>query len=262
MAVKKKKNGSTSFALAKRETWPLFSQEQGEVMEVVHEQVVGTDDSVFAFERLKVPTGGGTRWEVNTPDGHKLVDDLPCVILDSFNRRGYWIGSEVEGAGLSNSPPDCSSDDMITGRGRRSVEDDESSEQACLDCPLNVWGSGRNGRGKACSVKKRVFLLLPDSVYPIPLFLQVPPTSLKSFSQFARGLARFGTRLHHVTVSLSLKPDKDEGGNPFSRIEIKQLGDRMNDDQRAFMETLRAAMSPALRESATSMLRDDDDADE
>ena len=76
----------------------------------------------------------------------------------------------------------------------------------CSACPHNEFGSGRTGQGKACTNRRRLFMLLAGtynmtagglqmapfmeaSHYETTSFLQMtlPPTSLKAWGEYVRG---------------------------------------------------------------------------
>lgn len=210
--------------IIKAEEWPLLEREDAEILDIARQNFQGQQISAFHLERISVPTGGATKWTVETADGAELHDSVSGVILHAYDTRAYWIGSEEEGAGgLSNAPPDCSSIDCTSAEGRIS-SDAESGTRRCGDCPMSTWGSGRGGSGQACKVKKRIFILAPDSVHPIPIGLFLPPTSLKAFTQYVLRLSRFGLPMWGVVTEFSLTADKDSNGNPFARAVPKNIG--------------------------------------
>lgn len=53
----------------------------------------------------------------------------------------------------------------------------------CVSCPYNQFGSGSNGKGKACKNMRALYLLRSGEYLPIQLTL--PPTSLRPFSEFS-----------------------------------------------------------------------------
>lgn len=79
-----------------------------------------------------------------------------------------------------------------------------AQSESCLSCPLNQWGSGPNGKGKACRNRRRI-IMLPAGTYqggvlqPIldPAYygeaalhtLDIPPTNLGGWGEYVRGIA-------------------------------------------------------------------------
>lgn len=108
------------------------------------------------------------------PDG-STEKTLTGVIVYHHKARGYW---EVEGQQL----PTCSSMDGATGT-------NENGEQhACAACPFNAWGSGKDGRGKACKEMRWIYVLQEGEI--IPSRISLPPTSLGQFDAFVTALAQ------------------------------------------------------------------------
>lgn len=108
------------------------------------------------------------------PDG-STEKTLTGVIMFHHKARGYW---ETEGQQL----PTCSSMDGRMGT-------DENGEAAiCAGCPFNQWGSGKDGRGKACKEMRWIYFLQEDEI--IPSRISLPPTSLGSFDAFVTALAQ------------------------------------------------------------------------
>lgn len=100
---------------------------------------------------------------------------LEGVIVYHHKARGYW---EVEGQQL----PTCSSMDGTVGG-------DENGEiHTCANCPFNAWGSGKDGRGKACKEMRWIYVLRDGEI--IPSRISLPPTSLGSFDAFVTALAQ------------------------------------------------------------------------
>jgi len=141
---------------------------------VVAANVAGEVIEVGDLDRIKVPTGGATTWTVVGIDGEKSEKALEGVIIHVARRRAYWEDNNPTG-----EQPDCASLDCTTGVG--------DPGGACLECPLNQWGSavkqdGSHGRGKACKETALLFLLRPDS--NLPEIVSVPPGSLKPVKQY------------------------------------------------------------------------------
>ena len=108
------------------------------------------------------------------PDG-TTEKTLTGTIMYHHKARGYW---EVEGQQL----PTCSSMDGLTGL-------DENGEQhSCATCPFNAWGSGKDGRGKACKEMRWIYVLQEGEI--IPSRISLPPTSLGQFDAFVTALAQ------------------------------------------------------------------------
>lgn len=61
----------------------------------------------------------------------------------------------------------------------------------CASCPRNQWGTGHNGRGKACKNKRRLVMIAesdaadPAAIATAPVaYAQLPVTSVKNWSSY------------------------------------------------------------------------------
>ena len=145
-------------------------------------------DIALDFPQVKIPAGGQLSFEL--PNPLDPDDPTPCktiegVIVLQQTANAYWQDSDTTGA-----PPDCSSDDGVTGYG--------TPGGLCAACPLNTFGSGEGGKGKACKNMKNLYILQDGS--PMPLLLPLPPTSLKAFRQYANNLRFAGLGLSGVDL--------------------------------------------------------------
>ena len=88
-----------------------------------------------SFERIKIPSGGGTVFEISgdDPDEPETVKEFSAVILYQHPLNAYY---KEEYQGGSN-PPDCGSYDGVCGTG--------NPGGMCKTCPYNAFGSGKNG---------------------------------------------------------------------------------------------------------------------
>jgi hypothetical protein len=91
------------------------------------------------------------------------------MYLHSSNQ---WWETSFDQRGEETSPiPNCYSTDGIKPDGG-----DKIQSEMCVACPLNQFGSGRDGKGKACRNTRRLLFLPDDAV--IPVVLVAPPTSV------------------------------------------------------------------------------------
>jgi hypothetical protein len=127
------------------------------------------------FPRVKIPSGGTLQFELpgDNPQDPEYVKCLDGVILSSHLSNAYWpeAGHDDE----ENGPPLCSSADGVHGVGEPGG--------ACAFCPLNAFGTGKNGKGKACKNMRQLYLLREGEYMPILLTLS--PTSLQPYNNFA-----------------------------------------------------------------------------
>lgn len=175
------------------------------------------------FPQLKIPVGGATYFDIDD----ESVKEIQGVIIYHGPRNMYYA-SEFDG---SSNPPDCSSRDAITGFER--VPDAAEGEEGyikkeCENCPFNEFGSGKDGRGKACKEKHQLYILVSGQV--IPYSLMLPVSSIKEFNSFTSRLFNKGKFLSEVLTSFTLIQDKNATGIKYSKIAMKKVRDLTEDE--------------------------------
>lgn len=214
-----------------------------DLVEVMQENMGDDDFTPFDLDRIVVPGGGSTTWEVPGLNGIEETKTLRGIILLVQKSRGYWK-DELEGEG---TPPDCSSTDGNTGFGEPGG--------SCLTCPLNQFGSGKNG-SKGCKEVKNVFLLTENSM--LPVILQVPPTSLKALRKYSVQLTGAALRqLSGVVTEFTLQKTKSRSGYTHSAITLRLDGD-LNDDQRQKVKQFKAAIEQSLKKEQPTSAHGDE----
>lgn len=171
------------------------------------------DGLQFRFTNVKVPSGGGLTFELpgDDDDEPEIEKELEGVIVHHHPVNVYFKDS-YDG---TNAPPDCVSYDGKFGVGEPGGH--------CKTCELNEWGTGRDGEGKACSNRRRVYLLRQGEMFP--LLVSLPPTSLGNFSDLiSRKILQKGKRSHEVVVKAKLKKVTSNSGIEYSRISWAVTG--------------------------------------
>lgn len=171
------------------------------------------DGLTFRFSYIKVPSGGGLAFEVpgDDDDDPDLVKEITGVIVCHHPVNAFWSEEYTGG----NEPPDCSSLDGRIGVG--------NPGGYCKNCPMNEWGSGRDGEGKACNNRRRIYLLREGEMFP--LLLSLPPTSLGNFSDLiSRKVLQKGLRSYAAIVKAKLKKATNRGGIEYSQVTWSVTG--------------------------------------
>lgn len=168
--------------------------------------------------QLKMPAAGGLFFEIDD-EPHK---ELECVIIAHGPKKVYFA-SEFDG---STAPPDCSSDDGVTGQ-QRGEEDPETGEveytcKNCAECEFNQFGSGKNG-GKACKDKHQLYILRSGEIIPMSLLL--PVSSCKNLNSYASKLFAKGQFLSNVVTSLTLERAENKTKIVYSKVVFKKVRD-------------------------------------
>lgn len=206
------------------------------VVEVINMNLGGEALSISDLDHIKTPVGGSLVWNLPTLDGDENVKEFNAIIVHSQLQRTYWA-SEFSGGG---TPPDCFSNDATIGIGTPGGK--------CSDCPMNEFGTSKSGRGKACSTKRIMFLVRPQSM--LPTILRVPVGSLKNSRKYLAGLASENLRVYSVVTRIGLEKDKNKDQIEFSKITFALVS--AVDDITA-IEAYAKAIMPYLEQAAKSI---------
>ena len=136
---------------------------------------------------------------INHKDGGFILPSGECVpevsgypILYFHTRKFY---KKPPQAGQMGQPPDCWSADLVVPHN----DSIEKQNPTCAGCPNNEWGTGRDGRSKACAMPTWIFLLNPAFGNPPIGVVVAPSSSLRALvgtrfqsGYFAQAAARHG----------------------------------------------------------------------
>ena len=187
--------------LAGIDTTGLTDVEVQELATVLGENFIESRDGIdFRPQRYKINKDA----QVFVDPFGKSIDELKSIVLFKQKTRGCW----EEG----NKTPLCSSFDGITGT------DSNGNSRRCAECPQNAWGSGKEGRGKACKEMRRVFLMTPENALPIQI--SFPPTSIGTFDNFFS--ARITNRISDIAKEVKFSLSKtSKNGYDFALAVLK-----------------------------------------
>jgi len=169
--------------------------------ETIAEELAGLD---LTFDRIKIPSGGGTVYEVPGEDSDEsdTVKEFSAVILHHHPVFSYYKEKYTGGS----NPPDCGSMEGISGVGNPGGN--------CTRCPLNQFGSAENN-GKACKNRRRIYLLREGEVFP--LILSLPTGSIKEFTKYIQRLVSKSKKSYGVVTKFALKKASSNSGIAFSQ---------------------------------------------
>lgn len=185
--------------------------------EGIMEELDGLNGS---FDRIKIAGGGELMFEVRGDDGKtELIKEIEGVILyhhavNSFYKYDYTGGI---------NPPDCGSLNGKYGTG--------TPGGSCRDCPYNKFGSKKEGLGKACKNRRRVYILKEGDMLPVVLTL--PTGSLKEFSNYIVGLLTDGMRSCSVVTRIGLKKAVSSNGIQYGQAEFTTVRDLLHEEAEA-----------------------------
>lgn len=189
----------------------------------------------ISFDRVKVPSGGAVYFELpgDDPENPDTVKELKGVILHHHAINCFYIEKYTGG----NSAPDCGSIDGKIGEGEPGGD--------CLKCPLNQFGSGENGSGKACKNKRRIYLLREGEIFPI--LLTLPTGSLKEFTNYiAKRIVAKGKRSFEVVTKITLKKAVNSGGITYSQA-VFSVDRVLNAEEIKIMDNLSEKMKESTK---------------
>ena len=197
------------------------------------------------FERIKIPSGGSTVFEMPGEDGEvETVKDFSAVILYHQTLFAYYKNKYTGGS----NPPDCASFDGITGEGAPGGE--------CEACQFNQFGSGENG-AKACKSRRRVYILREGEIFP--LLLSLPTCSLKGFTSYMMRVLSKRRNTNSVVTHFSLKKATSNSGVVYSQAhftvdrpltpEEYALVDKLSEQVKAFSKGVAYGYDAAASEN-------------
>jgi ribosomal protein L12E/L44/L45/RPP1/RPP2 len=202
-------------ALAKAGSFELTTL-GGNIKEIMSEEMDGLGG--LQFDYVKIPSGGGLSFELpgEDEDHPETVQTLTGIIIYHHAQNSYWR-DEYNGG---NEQPDCSSTNGHVGIDRISGE-----IRSCDDCPFNQFGSSaKGGNGKACKNGHALYLLRSGD--PLPIILQLPPTSIKALSNYiAKSFVLHGKRSYQGITEITLKRMTNADGIKYSAAQFRKAAD-------------------------------------
>jgi hypothetical protein len=192
-------------------TAPYLPAVTGNITAVIRKNLGGGTLTSFDLQRVHVPAGGSTTWEIGETSG-KIIKG---VILHATANRRFYGSAFKPGANL---PPDCFSEDLIEGIG--------TPGGLCAKCEYDAWGSapanaqGEPAKGKACGQYQSLFVKIDDGGL-LPILLIVPPSSLKAYRIYmARELSNMGVTYDEIVTQFTLV----QGQGLVSEIQFQAVG--------------------------------------
>jgi hypothetical protein len=219
-----------STALAERPQFAILANGAGNIGEVLAENLGGEQVGPGDLDRIRIPAGGGTSFTVPTLTGEQDVKEFDGIIVAVKTVRSFW---EAEYTGEGN-PPDCFSDDGITGHGKPGG--------TCATCPLNQWASAK-GAGKACKERRLLFVLREGSV--LPDVVSLPPASIQPFKKYLMRLSSQSLPVTGVITKFSLEADKNSTGIKFSKAKLAASA-ALSSEEAASIRTYAESIRPLL----------------
>jgi hypothetical protein len=156
-----------------------------------------------------------------------LVNTAP-TFSKVFYAAGYTEGSKDK--------PTCYSNDGVAPASDAA----EKQSAKCMNCEHNAWGTGNNGKGKACSDSLRLAISFVDSIND-PILLRVPPASLKAVTEYAAFLSRKGAPMEGLVTKI--KFDSEEATPKLQFSALRYLTKEQYDE---VMEVAKAGITQQI----------------
>jgi hypothetical protein len=224
--------------------YAVSQMSSADLREVIQDNLGGESIRPSDLDKIKIPSGGSTSWEIpDIEEGTIASKIVEGVIIYKKNFNAYWA-EEYNGAG---DPPTCYSNDTIEGVG--------DPGGLCAKCPLNQWGSGKGGNGKACHNKMSLFLLLKNSLLPVVLTL--PPTSMKNAKTYFMRLASSGIKYSQALTKISLEKDKSKDSIEYSKA-VFEFGGKLDEKAQESVDAYRQGILPALQQADVAMMENEE----
>ena len=163
--------------------------------------------------RVTIPGGEGRQWVIKGLRGEERIDEIVGVIVHQQASRTYYAEAYSGGG----SPPDCSSNDGITGL------PGVAGVTACAICPMNQWETASSGRGKACAEYAQLFVAMHHKI--MPLVVRISPGSLSALDDFMQQLSSEMLRRDRVEIAIGL-----EDGGGYSRASFRLVRELDEDE--------------------------------
>jgi len=193
-------------AVAAREPAGFLALTAPNLAERIAEELDGFD---LSFEKVKIPSGGITAFEIPGEDGEPAIVKEFCGVILHQHALNTWYATKYTGG---NQPPDCAAID-----GKHGVKRATGEVCDCADCPRNEFDSGDNG-GKACQNRRRIYILREGEVFP--LLLSLPTGSLRAFQKYMKLILSRQKFPDQVLTRFSLEKAQNTGGVEFSRARF------------------------------------------
>lgn len=153
------------------------------------------------------------------PDGKSGAGPLNLIILDSIVFNQYFQGAYDP---KQKAPPKCWALGRIVKEMKPSAQVPKAEGTDCESCPRAQWGTGANGKGKACKNQRRLLVLPPNfTAADEPSTLYVSPTGLKGWNKYVdKDLAQgMGLLPVQVITEITFDPNQSYPTLTFKYLE-------------------------------------------
>lgn len=232
-----KVESSTAMTVQVPDNW--MEQMKGEAKDAASKEVLF--GSRISFK------GGDIRIAGEPVEGNKL----PVIIVDFACEKAYYPGKFDP---KNTKPPVC----YAMGRDEKTMKPHPQAPQpqaaTCAECQWNRFGTSDMGKGKACKDGRRLLCMAGnvglDGVQRAEILpALLPPTSLKGWALYLKGLGEIGRPPYAVMTQIGVKKVET-----YFHVTFDLLGNVPNDmaylvaQRRPGIEEMLFAPYPAMAE--------------
>jgi hypothetical protein len=175
-----------------------------------------------------------------------LAKSVEGIIIETHRTNAWWPKS---GDATPGNLPPCASMDAV----RPQPDCADPQAKSCAECPMNRYGSGSdaNGapsRGKACKNSRRVYILLDG--HEIPYLLTLPPSSLKSFDEYAVNLTDRKRPIPTVRTKITLVKAENGSSQIYSKAVFTMLAEINDRGALGKILTMKRQLADTVRHQA------------
>lgn len=244
--VKKKDENLPATADEGADQFAIMKMESGEIGNILQENLGAEAISMSDLTTITVPSQGITTWTIPSIEGEITTKEITGILVFSRMTRTWWEQSyDDTGGGVF---PDCFSLDAVHGIGK--MADLPDVQGICKKCPMDQFGTGKEGEGKACKEKRQMFMVLQDEI--LPVLIRVPVKSVAPSKKYLLSLVSRRQPVHSVYTQLTLEQDKNKKGIKYSKIKFQKVGEVEN---KVASEAYAKAIKPYLEQISEDMVK-------
>ncbi len=184
--------------------------------------------------KVKLPSGGGTQWEIPSAMGIERTDSITGVLVGWQKCGLLWPNDDP----IEGQKPVLRTMDLQTAEQVGPIPDDmvETLEKHRLsentfdwkELPYNQWNTGKDGVGKRCKEQRIMFILREQDIFP--LVITAGAGSLKTVVPWYTSTQQLRVVWYRLIVELTLKKASSKSGIGYSQIIPKAVGKVSKED--------------------------------
>ena len=177
---------------------------------------------------VKTPLGGATQWTIDNNGNMETTDEIVGLLVAVGKRGVLWPHEDP-----SESRPVLVTNDLLVGHlvsrdlgtidpaalEKYRLKDGQYDWQALSNGPEFGYGSSRSGSGKRVKEARILAILRQGETWPV--LVTAGAGSLRNILPFLKRMPCF---FHEAVVGLKLTRAKGRGGQPYSQIVPRLVG--------------------------------------